>query len=156
MAKMNRFPHTDSDTEVNNGVHQITAPWVSRDGEHQINYRHVIGWLVRKPGAFRQYRFREELFPTEVFRWAWKCLSEKLNERTADREYLQLLHHAARTMQYEVEAVLLAIRHKGEIPRLDRVLDACRPAVHEPPRLKPLVVDLGYYDNLLVSQGVRA
>ena len=59
-------------------------------------------------------------------------------------------------MQCEVEAVLFTMRHKGEIPRLDRVLDACRPAVHEPPRLKSLVVDLGDYDNLLVSQGVRA
>ena len=139
-----------------NGVHQVTAPWISRDGEHHINYRHLIGWLVRKPGAFRQYRFREELFPSELFRWAWECLSGKLSERTADREYLQLLYHAARTMQCEVEAVLLAMRHKGEIPRLDQVLAACRPAVHEPPRLQPLVVDLRDYDNLLASQGVRA
>ena len=59
-------------------------------------------------------------------------------------------------MPCEVEAVLSAMRHKGEIPRLDQVLAACRPAVHEPPRLQPLVVNLLDYDNLLVSQGVRA
>ena len=139
-----------------NGVHQYTAPWISRDGEHHINYRHLISWLVRKPGAFRQYRFREELFPSEVFRWAWERLSETLIERTADREYLQLLHHAASTMQCEVEAALSAVRRKGEIPRLDRVLEACRPAVHEPPRLQPLVVSFADYDDLLACKEVPA
>jgi hypothetical protein len=139
-----------------NGVHQLTVPWISREGGHYINYRHLIGWLVRKPGAFRQYRFREELFPSDLFRWAWECLSENLSERTADREYLQLLHHAARTMQCEVEAVLLSLRRDGELPRLDRVLQECRPAVSEPPWLEPLVVSLRDYDSLLVSQGVPA
>jgi hypothetical protein len=32
--------------------------------KHRIDYRHVIGWLVRKPGAFAGYRYRAELFPT--------------------------------------------------------------------------------------------
>jgi len=140
-----------------NGVHQLTAPWISRDGGHHINYRHLIGWLVRKPGAFRQYRFREELFPSELFRWAWERLSERLSERTADREYLQLLHHAASTMQCEVEAVLSSMRRREELPRLDRVLEACHPAVHEPPRLQPLVVSLRDYDDLLICrEGVPA
>jgi len=138
------------------GVHQLTVPWISREGGHYINYRHLIGWLVRKPGAFRQYRFRDELFPSELFRWAWERLSQSLCERTADREYLQLLHHAARTMQCEVEAALSSLRRNGELPRLDRVLQECRPAVSEPPRLEPLVVSLRDYDNLLVSQGVPA
>jgi len=135
-------------------VHQLTAPWISRDEGHRINYRHMIGWLVRKPGAFRHYRFREELFPSDTFRWAWDSLSETLSELTADREYLQVLHHAAQTMQCEVEAVLSAMRRKGEIPRWNLVLNACRPAVHEPPRLQPLVVDLCDYDNLLVCEGM--
>ena len=29
-----------------------------------INYRHVIDSLVRKPGAFADYRYREEMFPS--------------------------------------------------------------------------------------------
>ena len=94
-------------------MHQLTAPWISRDEGHHINYRHIIGWLVRKPGAFRHYRFREELFPSELFRWAWERLSESLSERAADREYLQILHHAAQTMQCEVEAVLCGHAPQG-------------------------------------------
>ena len=141
---------------IYNGVHQLTAPWISRDGAAHINYRHLIGWLVRKPGAFRQYRFREELFPLELFRWAWEHLSESLSERSAEREYLQLLHCAARTMQCEVEAALSAMRRQGELPNLDRVLEACPPAVHELPRLQPLQVSLRDYDELLVCQQVPA
>ena len=33
--------------------------------------RHIIDWLVRKHGAFENYRCREELFPTSRFRMAW-------------------------------------------------------------------------------------
>ena len=32
--------------------------------QHRIDYRHVITSHVRKPGAFANYRFREELCPT--------------------------------------------------------------------------------------------
>jgi hypothetical protein len=139
-----------------NGVHQLTEPWISRDEGHRINYRHIIGSLVRKPGAFRRFRFREELFPSESFRWAWEYLSECLSERTAEREYLQILNHAALTMQCEVEAVLATMRRDGEVPRWERVLTACRPAVSQPPQLQPLVVSLRDYDDLLVCQGVPA
>ena len=34
----------------------------------RVDYRHIIDWLVRKPGAFDHYRYREELFPTSRFR----------------------------------------------------------------------------------------
>lgn len=105
---------------IYNGVHQLTAPWISRDEGHHINYRHLIGWLVRKPGAFGQYRFREELFPSDLFRWAWESLSEHVSERTADREYLQILHRAARTMQCQVETSE-ARRVRGRLPRRDVV-----------------------------------
>ena len=39
-------------------------------GKHRVDYRHIIDWLVRKPGAFENYRYREELFPTSRFRMA--------------------------------------------------------------------------------------
>ncbi|CAI8048613.1 hypothetical protein GBAR_LOCUS26800, partial [Geodia barretti] len=29
-------------------------------GKARIDYRHIIGSLVRKPGAFARYRFREQ------------------------------------------------------------------------------------------------
>ena len=41
-----------------------------------MDYRHIIEWLVRKPGAFENYRYREELFPTGRFHMAWDALRE--------------------------------------------------------------------------------
>jgi len=38
--------------------------------KHRIDYRHIIEWLVRKPGAFENYRYKEDLFPTSRFRMA--------------------------------------------------------------------------------------
>ena len=39
-----------------------------------LDYRHVIDHLLRKPGAFERYRYREQLFPTTVFRQAYDQL----------------------------------------------------------------------------------
>jgi len=51
------------------GRTEVVAPWISRETGHHIDYRHVISSLVRKPGAFRNYRYREDLFPSMAFRW---------------------------------------------------------------------------------------
>src|SRR5207245_2419803 len=42
--------------------------------KHRIDYRHVIDWLVRKPGAFARYLYREELYPSVTFRRAYDAL----------------------------------------------------------------------------------
>lgn len=43
-------------------------PRLSGRGQHRIHYQHVIWSLVRKPGAFAAYRYRDDLFPTLTFR----------------------------------------------------------------------------------------
>jgi hypothetical protein len=53
--------------------------------QKRIDYRHVIWSLVKKPGAFAAYRYRDELFPTTTFRKAYDRLSSLLPRR-ADRE----------------------------------------------------------------------
>ena len=59
-------------------------------GEARIDYRHIIGSLVRKPGAFARYRFREQMFPTRTFRLAYDALCDWRGER-ADVEYVRTL-----------------------------------------------------------------
>lgn len=137
-----------------NGVSQFVAPWIPRDQGHYVNYRHLIGWLVRKPGAFRNYRFKSDLFPGEEFRWAYDALSEAVSERTANREYLQILHHAAQTMECEVAAALRQIRNLRGIPRLDQVLELSPSLISTLPEIKPLVVTLSEYDQLIYNEGV--
>ena len=71
---------------------------VRGEREANVNYRHVIGSLVRKPGAFARYRFRKQLFPTLQFRLSYDSLREWRGER-ADVEYVRILHLAATTMR---------------------------------------------------------
>ena len=78
---------------------------VRGEREASVNYRHVIGSLVRKPGAFARYRFREQLFPTASFRRAYDALRQWRGER-ADVEYVRILHLAATTMEATVDSAL--------------------------------------------------
>jgi hypothetical protein len=73
--------------------------------KHAINYRHIIDWLVRKPGAFENYVYREELFPTSRFRMAYDALREAQPER-GHKEYLAILHLAARLSETAVDEAL--------------------------------------------------
>lgn len=59
-----------------------------------IDFRHLIGHLLRKPGAFANYRWREELFPTPVYRATYDHL-ERSSPAEADRRYLEILKLAA-------------------------------------------------------------
>ena len=49
--------------------------------KHRVDYRHIIEWLVRKPGAFENYRYQEDLFPTSRFRMAYDALQETAPSR---------------------------------------------------------------------------
>jgi hypothetical protein len=75
------------------------------EGRHRINYRHVIDWLVRKPGAFERYRWREELFPTSQFRMAYDQLRQ-LEPARAHKTYLKILYLAARDSETAVNEAL--------------------------------------------------
>ena len=71
-----------------------------------INYRHVIDSLVRKPGAFADYRYREEMFPTSQFRFAYDMLRSAHADKVADKMYLQILQLAAHESQQAVDDAL--------------------------------------------------
>ena len=51
----------------------------------------LIWSLVKKPGAFTRYRWREELFPSLVFRRAYDALRSFHGDR-ADAEYVRILY----------------------------------------------------------------
>ena len=132
------------------GKRTETMPRLRGDQYHRIDYRHVIWSLVRKPGAFARYRYREELFPSLVFRRAYDSLRDARGER-ADVEYVRILHLAASTMQARVEAVLDQLLRRGERPDFAAVRAMASPErplvpeVHIPPP------DLAVYDRLLVG-----
>jgi hypothetical protein len=77
-------------------------------GKHTaaINYRHIIDSLVRKPGAFANFRYHEQMFPRTVFRIAYDLLDKQHSERVRDRTYLQILQLAAQQSEEGVAAAL--------------------------------------------------
>jgi len=81
--------------------------------KRRIDYRHVIDWLVRKPGAFENYCYREEMFPTSRFRMAYDLLRER-SASTAAREYLEILYLAARESETLVDQVLERLLHTDQ------------------------------------------
>ena len=122
---------------------------VRGDGEVNVNYRHVINSLVRKPGAFARYRFREQLFPTMRFRLAYDALKQWRGER-ADVEYVRILHLAAQTMEANVDSALSLLLETGQPFDYGEVRELAEPKAPEAPALvlsgKP---DLKIYDRLL-------
>lgn len=117
-------------------------------GSH-IQYRHVVDTLLRKPGAFRCYRYRDALFPTATFRQAHEALSQALPDRKADIEYLRVLELAAKTIESTVEAALREMLDAGQLPSSDKLRQAIAPATPEIPAIAEPVVDLEVYDALL-------
>ena len=83
-------------------------------GKHRVDYRHIIDWLVRKPGAFENYRYRDELFPTSRFRMAWDALREITPQR-ASKQYLALLEIAAKQGEARVDDALRCLLEQGEV-----------------------------------------
>lgn len=84
---------------------------------HRINYRHMIDWLIRKPGAFANYRYREALFPTHRFRMAYDLLQREHSSGAADKEYLRILHLAARENETAVDQTLGYLLDSGQLIR---------------------------------------
>jgi hypothetical protein len=132
------------------GIRQLVMPRLTGDQKHSINYRDIIGWLIRKPGAFAQYRFRADLFPSMIFRRAFDRLCRDCAPRTADLDYLRILRQAAQTMESDVERVLQELEERNICPQWTAVQEfwpQTQPITV--PDLMPLPVELDSYDTLL-------
>ena len=116
----------------------------------QINYRHLIDSLLRKPGGFRNYRYREFLFPSLVFRQAWEQLEQWYSPRKADLTYLRVLRLAARHSESEVVAALsLLLVNTTRWNELDVEQLVHPQMMAKTPMVAPPVINLSQYDRLL-------
>jgi hypothetical protein len=127
---------------------------------YRIDYRHIIDWLVRKPGAFANYRYREHLFPSSRFRMTYDLLKERMPNR-CDRRYLEILEMAAKEGEARVEDALrlLLVSEGGKQTITDKeafeqFLTRCEqaPAINDVPIPE---VSLASFDQLLSAVGVQ-
>lgn len=117
-----------------------------------INYRHVIDTLLRKPGGFRNYRYREELFPSVVFRQAWEALNQHLSPRRADIAYLRILKLAAKGLESDVAVTLEGLLSSNKAWDDQTVAEQVQPQLPAPPSLTQHSVNLSAYDRLLTRE----
>lgn len=117
-------------------------------GKARIDYRHVIGSLVRKPGAFENYRYREEMFPTTVFRQAYDQLLQE-DPRHASRRYLEVLEWAALNSEAAMECSLRQLLDAGEELDFDRLTEMSASPAFEPVDIDIPLPDMSSYDALL-------
>jgi len=120
----------------------------------RIDYRHMIWSLVRKPGGFARYVYREEMFPSVVFRRAYDTIQTPHRGLKGDLEYLRILHLAASTLEADVEAALALLLADGRVITADAVKVLATAATQiVVPDLVPPPVDLRRYDALLAEVG---
>lgn len=132
-----------------------TLPRLRGKNRHLINYRHVIDQLQRKPGAFENYRYREEMFPGSCFRLAYDELKERHTQQVAAREYLKILAMAAKESEAAVMAALSELC--GRQPITAQAVEELVRAQQLPTPVTDIgiaAVDLANYDRLLSGQEV--
>ena len=114
-----------------------------------IDYRHIIKSLVRKPGAFENYKYNVHLFPSSHFREAYDDLKEH-SPKKATKEYLHILELAAEYSETEVDLALKNILDLNTKVTLLQVMElitqpqaasVCDVHIDEP--------SLSKYDNLI-------
>jgi transposase InsO family protein len=127
--------------------------------KHYVQYRHIIDYLLRKPGAFENYIYKDDLFPTHRFRVAYDYLSS-VSFHSGTKEYLKILELAAKENETLVDdAIETLIREESAISfehvRALVSQGQIRTGIQE---IKITDVDTSAYDILLgaSSEGVAA
>ena len=122
--------------------------------ERAVDYRHIIGSLIKKPGAFRRWTLREGMFPREAFRRTWDALDQGLQPKQACKIYVGLLHLAANhaceaALAVHLEELLAA----GQLPDVETARLAVAPPSGQAPQINIPPPDFANYDSLLSYQG---
>ena len=127
-----------------------TIPRMRGDGGHFIQYRHIIDSLVRKPGAFENYRYKEDLFPTIRFRMAYDYFKETIPTK-ANKKYLKILYLAAKETETGVDEALRTLFENEKLLSLDAVKEILESGdvIAPPEEVKVEKINLSHYDQLL-------
>ena len=131
----------------------LTLPRRHSDRGMVLDYRHVIDHLLRKPGAFERYRYREQLFPGEMFRPAYDDLVAQRGPRRGVVEYLQLLKLTSQVRQSDVELMLIDfLSPPGATWNVEQIRQALVPQARPALAVAELRPEWTSYDALLHAQ----
>jgi len=124
----------------------------------QVDYRHVIASLERKPQAFRYSQLRDDLLPDETYKAVWSWLDRKMEARKACKTIVGILALAQRAdCEKQLGEHLQTMMSNQSLPSLHELQlkfdhrEQTVPVIHVK---QPLAAS---YDSLLLvsSQGVH-
>lgn len=122
-----------------------------------INFRHVIGSLVKKPGAFYHAALRNDILPNDEWRQLWQRMCSRLTPQLASRLMVNALKLAA-----EQEDISLIAKRVSELllepgePDLQKLLKWLGVKEKHPlPDGKVVQHSLQSYDLLLQRGGLQ-
>ena len=125
-----------------------TMPRNHGDAIDGINYKHLIDSLVRKPGAFANYRYQAAFFPRLCFRKAYDVLCAN-RPATADRTYLKLLQLAKIQSEQQVADAIELLLEEKQLPLLESVKELIDAYQKERRAVHVMEPSLSDYDSLL-------
>jgi hypothetical protein len=139
--------------EVYHGAERIAQITRAPGRQAVIDYRPVIQALLRKPGAFARYHYREELFPGSLYRRAYDRRVQDHGTGPGELEYLRLLKLTAELGSSAIEGLLREMLGVGTPPWRVATLRGtlCPPLQVE---LVEPTVDLSAYDALLREEAL--
>ena len=117
-----------------------------------IDYRHLIGALRRKPGAFARSVLREAMFPRAIYRQTWERLSARLSEREACKTIVGLLALAADGHEAQLAIELEQLVALDQLPDLLALTTLLAPLPGVLPEVTVKLPDLAAFDALLGEQ----
>ncbi|MCU0924374.1 MAG: IS21 family transposase [Burkholderiaceae bacterium] len=123
-----------------------------RDGRRHprnIDYRHLVAALKRKPGAFARWVLRDAVFPREVYRQTWQRLAAARPEREACKTMVGLLALAADGHEAQLADELEQLIELDQLPDLNALSKLLAPPRCEPPDVAVQLPALADYDELL-------
>lgn len=127
-------------------------PRLRGEDNHRIQYRHIIDWLVRKPGAFENYRYKADMFPSSYFRMAYDYLKRE-NPLRANKEYAAILYISAKESESLTESAIRYLLSREQAISAENV-EQLISKNNNLPALTDIVIDdisLNVYDELLNS-----
>jgi hypothetical protein len=113
-----------------------------------IDYRHLVGALKRKPGAFARWVLRDAAFPRAVYRQTWERLAAQRPEREACKTMVGLLVLAADGHEAQLSQELEQLIELDQLPDLHALTQLLAPPTGEVPQVVVTLPALASYDDL--------
>jgi hypothetical protein len=113
-----------------------------------IDYRHLVGALKRKPGAFARWVLRDAAFPRAVYRQTWERLACSKPEREACKTMVGLLVLAADGHEAQLAQELEQLMELDQLPDLHALTLLLAPPRAEVPQVMVTLPALASYDAL--------